>query len=72
MRLYLLSLLQIGHIYLEPSKNIIIVSLLVWVKIFLLYPGYYTGPPILVRSNFIDVRKIFDRNKPKGHYFFST
>mgnify|MGYP001422288480 CR=1 FL=1 len=43
-----------------------------WVEIFPLYSGYYTGPPILVGSNFIDVRKIFDRNKPKGHYFFST
>ena len=43
-----------------------------WVEIFPIYPGYFTGPPMLIGSNFIDVRKIFDKTTPKGHYFFST
>jgi len=43
-----------------------------WVEIFPFYPGYFTGPPMLVGSNLVDIRKIFDINKPKGHYFFSN
>ena len=43
-----------------------------WIEIFPLYPGYYSGPPMLVGSNFIDVRKIFDNDKPSGHYFNSS
>ena len=42
-----------------------------WVEIFPFYPGYFTGPPTLVGSNLVDVKKIFDVNKPNGHYFFN-
>lgn len=42
-----------------------------WVEIFPSRPGYFTGPPLLVGSNFIDVRKIFNAGKPDGIYIFS-
>ena len=42
-----------------------------WVEIFPIKPGYFTGPPLLVASNFQDVRKLFKNNKPKGIYFLS-
>ena len=42
-----------------------------WVEIFPLKPGHFTGPPLLVASNIQDVRKLFEKNKPKGIYFFS-
>lgn len=42
-----------------------------WVEIFPSRPGYFTGPPLLVGSNFIDVRKIFNEGKPDGIYIFS-
>ena len=43
-----------------------------WVEIFPPKPGYFTGPPLLVASNIKDVRKLFEKNKPKGIYFFSN
>ena len=43
-----------------------------WVEIFPKRPGYFTGPPLLVASNIQDVRKLFEKNKPKGIYFFSN
>ena len=42
-----------------------------WVEIFPVKPGYFTGPPLLVGSNIIDVRKLFENRKPRGIYFFS-
>jgi hypothetical protein len=42
-----------------------------WVEIYPLKPGHFTGPPLLVASNIQDVRKLFEKNKPKGIYFFS-
>ena len=43
-----------------------------WVEIFPNRPGYFTGPPLLVASNIQDVRKLFEKNKPEGMYFFSN
>lgn len=43
-----------------------------WVEIFPPKPGYFTGPPLLVASNIQDVRKLFEKNKPRGIYFFSN
>ncbi len=43
-----------------------------WVEIFPHKPGYFTGPPLLVASNKLDVRNIFEKNKPEGIYFFSN
>ncbi|OUX38250.1 MAG: hypothetical protein CBE33_01065 [Candidatus Pelagibacter sp. TMED273] len=42
-----------------------------WVEIFPIKPGYYTGPPLLVGSNKLDIRSFFNTDKPKGIYFFS-
>lgn len=42
-----------------------------WVEIFPIYPGYFTGPPMLVGSNIVDIKKFFETKKPNGHYFFN-
>lgn len=43
-----------------------------WVEIFPVKPGYFTGPPLLVGSNTIDIRNLFQTKRPKGIYFFSA